>query len=160
MWNRETKPSSTAGTPEPVAPPEPRPVPITPQVQAPPVAAAPLAPVIAKGATLVIKGDLMSAEDLVIEGRVEGRISLAEHVLTIGPGAQVSAEVDSRMLILQGVVTGNVRASERVEIRTSGRMTGDLVSPKVQMADGATFSGRLETGAPARQAGARKERVA
>jgi cytoskeletal protein CcmA (bactofilin family) len=161
MWNREMKPSSTASAPIPDPRPDPRREPIAP-AQPAPMNVAPAAQGPGRGSTLVIKGDLTSAEDLLFEGRVEGRVSLPDHVLTIGLGAQVSAEVDARVAIVQGTVTGNVSASERVELRASGRMTGDLLSPKVQMADGATFSGRLETRTPGRQGSAKapKERVA
>jgi len=105
-------------------------------------------PAKAKGSSLVIKGELSGSEDLAIEGRVEGKVSLPEHVLTIGLGAEVAAEIVARVVIVHGAVTGNITAFERVEVKTTGRMNGDLVSPKVQMSDGATFSGRLETRNP------------
>jgi cytoskeletal protein CcmA (bactofilin family) len=152
MWNRESqKTPSPAAVPataytEPVATVQPlQPTPVTPA-----------APVIAKGSSLVMKGELSGSEDLVLEGKVEGKISLPDHVLTIGLGAQVSAEVAARVVILHGTVNGNVTASERVEIKSSGRMNGDLVSPKVQMADGATFSGRLETKNPGKAGASNK----
>src|SRR6187402_3320909 len=113
MWNRETNnkpntvPGPTAYTPEP-APQQFAPVESAPVV--------PAAPVKAKGSTLVIKGELAGSEDLAIEGKVEGKISLPEHVLTIGLGAQVAAEVIARVVILHGAVTGNITAYERVEV--------------------------------------------
>ena len=145
MWNRETnnKPNTVPG---PTAyTPEPAPQQVTPVESAPVI---PAVPVKAKGSTLVIKGELAGSEDLAIEGKVEGKISLPEHVLTIGLGAHVSAEVIARVVILHGAVTGNITAYERVEVKATGRMNGDLVTPKVQMSDGATFSGRLETKNP------------
>jgi cytoskeletal protein CcmA (bactofilin family) len=152
MWNRESqKPSSSrpeAPAPFAAAPVvafEP-PAPVVPHV--PPAPVVPTAPVKAKGLTLVIKGEMTGSEDLVVEGNVEGRISLPDHVLTIGLGAQISAEVVARVVVVHGTVRGNVTANERVEIKASGRMDGDLVSPRVMMADGATFSGRLETRTP------------
>lgn len=147
MWNREPNKSNVAAMPTAVMP-EPAPMPVAPAVEPAPVV--PAAPVKAKGSSLIIKGELSGSEDLAIEGRVEGKISLPEHVLTIGLGAQVSAEVIARVVILHGAVTGNITASERVEIKATGRMNGDLVSPKVQMSDGATFSGRLETRNPSK----------
>ena len=71
--------------------------------------------------------------------------------MTIGLGARVSAEVIARVVILHGSMTGNITAFERVELKATGRMNGDLVSPKVQMSDGATYTGRLETRNPVNQ---------
>jgi cytoskeletal protein CcmA (bactofilin family) len=112
------------------------------------VAAVPVAPAKARGSTLVITGDLTASEDLTFEGRIDGTISLPDHVLTIGAEAQVSAQLTARVVVLQGTLTGNVSAFDRMEIKASGRMEGDLISPKVQIADGATFRGRLETRKP------------
>jgi cytoskeletal protein CcmA (bactofilin family) len=149
MWNRETKPGTQPTGPAPVAavpsePVQPQPVPVAPSAQ--PAAYAP--PAKAKGSSLVLKGELSAAEDLVLEGKVEGKISLPDHVLTIGLGAEVSAEILARVVVLHGKIGGNVTASERMEIKSSGRMQGDLVTPRVMMADGATFNGRLETRVP------------
>ena len=147
MWNRESKSSSPAAVPPPASS-TPQPVPVEPVVPPAPVAITPATPAKAKGSTLVITGNLSASEDLAFEGRIEGTVSLPDHVLTIGAGAEVSAEVTARVVVLQGTLTGNVSAFERMEIKPSGRMNGDLVSPKVQMADGATFCGRLETRTP------------
>ncbi len=151
MWNRESQksPSLAVSTP-PIRAAEPPPVPPPPE----PISSAPPAPVAqakAKGSTLVIRGELVASEDLVFEGQFDGRMSLPDHVLTIGLGSQVSAEVSARVVVVHGSITGNVFASERVEIRSSGRMMGDLVSPRVMMNDGATFKGRLETRLPDKQ---------
>ena len=150
MWNREPNKSTAAVMPPVAMTPEPTPQPAPPVVDsaAPYVASSPAK---AKGSSLVIKGELSGSEDLAIEGRVEGKVSLPEHVLTIGLGAHVSAEIIARVVIVHGTITGNITAFERVEVKATGRMNGDLVSPKVQMSDGATFSGRLETRNPGKQ---------
>jgi cytoskeletal protein CcmA (bactofilin family) len=96
------------------------------------------------GASLVIKGELTGAEDLVIDGRVEGKITLTGHLLTIGPQAKVKAAGVAKSVIVQGSVTGNVTATDRFEIRGGGSMTGDLTSPKVIMAEGSEFRGRVD----------------
>jgi cytoskeletal protein CcmA (bactofilin family) len=155
MWNRESnnKPNVATAPAAAASVPEPAPYPVAPVAAEPAAPAVPAAPVKAKGSTLVLKGELSGSEDLAIEGKVEGKISLPEHVLTIGLGAQVSAEVLARVVIVHGAVTGNITAFERVEVKATGRMTGDLVAPKVQMSDGATFSGRLETRNPGKNAG-------
>ena len=162
MWNRESNNKSFGATTAAAAATPPAahtPAPVQPL---PPTPVTPPAPAVAKGSTLVLRGELTGSEDLVLEGRVEGRISLPEHVLTIGLGAEVSAEVSARIVILHGRIEGNVTASERVEVWSTGRMHGDLVSPKVQLADGATFTGRLETRKPGKQdqKSARSEMVA
>jgi len=153
MWNREPQKLSGVPMSSPVMTPV-EPTPIMPQPE--PVAAAPIvpaAPAKAKGSTLIIKGELVGSEDLIFEGHIEGKITLPEHVLTIGLGAQVAAEVVARVVIVHGNITGNITASERVEIKTSGHMIGDLVTPRVMMNDGATFNGRLETRTPSKQDG-------
>lgn len=152
MWNRE--PRTPSPSPAPYTPPQP----VASAAGAiEPVPVAPVAPAKAKGSTLVIKGELSASEDLALEGRIEGTVSLPDHVLTIGPGAEVSAQITARVVVLQGTLTGNVDAFERMEIKPSGRMQGDLISPKVQMADGATFCGRLETRKPAMPSGNAKQ---
>lgn len=155
MWNREpNKPTAVAMPPVATVTPEPMPQPTAPAVE-PAAPYVPAPPAKAKGSSLVIKGELSGSEDLAIEGRVEGKVSLPEHVLTIGLGAHVSAEIVARVVIVHGAITGNITAFERVEIKATGRMNGDLVSPKVQMSDGATFSGRLETRNPGKNANAK-----
>ena len=120
-------------------------------VQAPPAVAAALnmpppagRVVAATGASLIFKGELTGSEDLVIEGRVEGKISLPGHLLTIGPQANISADIAAKGVVIHGAIVGNVAASERFEIKTGGRMTGDLASPKVVMAEGSEFRGRVD----------------
>jgi cytoskeletal protein CcmA (bactofilin family) len=148
MWNREpNKPTAVPMPPVATVTPEPMPQAAAPAVDSA-APYAPAQPAKARGSSLVIKGELSGSEDLAIEGRVEGKVSLPEHVLTIGLGAQVSAEIIARVVIVLGTITGNITAFERVEIKATGRISGDLVSPKVQMSDGATFSGRLETRNP------------
>lgn len=96
------------------------------------------------GKSIAIKGELSGAEDLTLEGRVEGKISLPENVLTIGANASISAEIVARVVVVLGSVTGNVTAKEKFEIRSGGAMEGNLAAPRITMADGAIFSGKID----------------
>ena len=96
------------------------------------------------GKSVVIKGELSGSEDLTIEGNVEGRIELKENVLTIGPNGKIRAEVFAKAVIVLGEVTGNVTASEKVDIRDNGSVDGDITSPRVAIAEGAHFRGSVD----------------
>jgi cytoskeletal protein CcmA (bactofilin family) len=96
------------------------------------------------GKSVVIKGELSGSEDLTIEGNVEGRIELKENILTIGPNGKIRAEVFAKSVIVLGEVTGNVTASEKVDIRDNGSVDGDITSPRVAIAEGAHFRGSVD----------------
>ena len=96
------------------------------------------------GKSVVINGELNGSEDLTIEGQVEGTIQLREHVLTIGPNGKIKAQVFAKSVIVLGEVTGNVTASEKVDIRDNGSVDGDIVSPRVAIAQGAHFRGSVD----------------
>ena len=96
------------------------------------------------GKSVVIKGELNGSEDLTIEGHCEGRIELRENVLTIGPNGKIRAEVFAKSVIVLGEVVGNVTASEKVDIRDNGSVDGDIISPRVAIAEGAHFRGSVD----------------
>ena len=96
------------------------------------------------GKSVVIKGELNGSEDLTIEGHVEGTIQLKDHVLTIGPNGRIKAQVFAKSVIVLGEVTGNVTASDKVDIRDNGSVDGDIVSPRVAIAEGAHFRGSVD----------------
>jgi cytoskeletal protein CcmA (bactofilin family) len=96
------------------------------------------------GKSVVIKGELSGSEDLTIEGHVEGKIELKDHVLTIGPNGKIKAQVFAKVVIVLGEVHGNVTASEKVDIRDNGSVDGDIVAPKVAIASGAHFRGSVD----------------
>ncbi len=96
------------------------------------------------GRSVVIKGELSASEDLTIEGTVDGKIELRDNTLTIGATAHIKAEVFAKVVIVLGEVNGNVAAIERVDIRDGGAVDGDLVSPRVAIADGAHFRGSVD----------------
>ena len=96
------------------------------------------------GKSVIIKGELSGSEDLTIEGHVEGRIDLKDNVLTIGPNGKIKAEVFAKAVVVLGEVTGNVTASEKVDIRDNGSVDGDIASPRVAIAEGAHFRGSVD----------------
>lgn len=103
------------------------------------------------GPNIRIQGELSGDEDLVVEGRVEGKISVSKG-LRIGPQAQVNAEVKAHHVVIAGRVVGNVVAAEKVEILPSGILEGNIRSPKIAIAEGAQFKGSVDMsgkGAPA-----------
>ena len=95
------------------------------------------------GKSLVIKGELSGSEDFTVYGQMEGSIRLPDHTLTIGPNADIKAHIFARAVLIMGAVTGDVRAKERIEIRATGSVTGDLESPRLVIADGGHLVGRV-----------------
>jgi cytoskeletal protein CcmA (bactofilin family) len=106
------------------------------------------------GKSVVIKGELLGSEDLTIEGHVEGKIELRENVLTIGPNGKIKAEVFAKAVVVLGEVTGNVSATDKVDIRENGSVEGDIVAPKVAIAEGAHFRGSIDMQQAAKPASA------
>ena len=143
MWKRDEAVKPAGSQPAPAAPVAPSPV----------THAAPAAQpdsrrmerdVVNIGKSVVIKGELNGSEDLTIEGHVEGKIELKDHVLTIGPNGKIKAQVFAKSVIVLGEVNGNVTASEKVDIRDGGSVDGDIVSPRVAIAEGAHFRGTVD----------------
>lgn len=96
------------------------------------------------GKSIVINGELSGSEDLTIEGQVDGKIELRNHVLTIGSNGRITAQVAAKSIIVLGHVTGNLIATEKVDIRESGSVEGDIVAPRVAIADGSHFRGSID----------------
>lgn len=96
------------------------------------------------GKSIVIKGEVSGSEDLTVEGQVEGQIELRDHVLTVGATGHVHADVAAKSIIVLGQVRGNLTASEKVDIREKGSVEGDIVAPRVALADGADFRGSID----------------
>jgi cytoskeletal protein CcmA (bactofilin family) len=108
------------------------------------------------GPSIMIKGELQGDEDLTIDGRVEGKIELRDHNLTIGPNGKIKADLYANIIVIAGDVQGNAHAKERVEIAPTGRLSGDIAAPRITIADGAHFKGSvdMERADAARKAGA------
>lgn len=96
------------------------------------------------GTSLVIQGKIISSEDLTINGQVEGTIELGDHSLIIGVGAAIQANLVAKAIVISGSVTGNVRASDKVDLRPTGSVDGDITTPRLVMADGAVIKGRVD----------------
>jgi cytoskeletal protein CcmA (bactofilin family) len=97
------------------------------------------------GPTLEIEGEIEGDEDLVIQGRIHGKVTLKKDLTVDGTG-RVEASINTKNLAVSGTLVGNVQASERVEVRKEGKMVGDIKAPRVVIADGAKFKGNIEMG--------------
>jgi cytoskeletal protein CcmA (bactofilin family) len=96
------------------------------------------------GKSLVIKGEVTGSESLYIDGRVEGSISLAGNRVTVGRNGVVAANINAREIVVLGKVRGNLTASDRVDIRSDGSLTGDVVAARISIEDGAYFKGGID----------------
>ncbi len=95
------------------------------------------------GPTLEIEGEIEGDEDLVIQGQVRGKI-ISHKSLTVDKSGQVEATITTHSMTVSGRLSGNVEASDKVEIRTEGKMVGDIKSPRIVIADGAKFNGNIQ----------------
>jgi cytoskeletal protein CcmA (bactofilin family) len=96
------------------------------------------------GKALRIEGRVTSAENLTIDGQVQGTIELGEHSLTIGAGAAVTADLAAKTIVIGGRVIGNIVATDGLSLQATGSVEGDIVAPRLSMADGATIKGKVE----------------
>jgi cytoskeletal protein CcmA (bactofilin family) len=96
------------------------------------------------GKSFSIKGEVSSSEDLYVDGQVEGTIALQEHHLTIGPSGRAQADVNAKGVVVLGTVKGKVQATDRVEIRKTGSVVGDLVTARLTIEEGAHFKGSID----------------
>ena len=96
------------------------------------------------GASLAIKGHITGTEDLRIDGKVDGPVSLRGHELTVGPTAQLNSEIQAGEVVVYGKVVGNLHARGRVDIKKDGSIVGDISSARISIEDGAHFKGRIE----------------
>jgi cytoskeletal protein CcmA (bactofilin family) len=97
------------------------------------------------GKSVIFIGSLISSEDMSIDGHVEGTIEVLDQALTVGPDADIRADITAKVVTIHGTVIGNVRASAKVDICATARIEGDLVAPCIVIADGAVVCGRIDT---------------
>ena len=159
MWKPTTPNAQNPPTPEPSRP---TPTP-APSMSEPTPAAAPrnatlnTADQATIGKSLVIKGEVTGSESLYIDGRVEGSINLSGNRVTVGRNGIVNANISAREIVVLGKVRGNLQASDRVDIRTEGSLTGDVVAQRISIEDGAFFKGGIDIRKPGQNAdGGRK----
>jgi cytoskeletal protein CcmA (bactofilin family) len=96
------------------------------------------------GKTVVIRGEVKGSEDLIVDGRVEGTVSLSESRLTIGPNANVAADLSAKDVLILGQVQGNIVASGRVELRAGCQVVGDIRALRLAVEDNAVFRGKVD----------------
>lgn len=98
------------------------------------------------GESVTVRGDVVSSADLTIDGQVQGTIELGDHELTIGESASVIADLTAKAVIISGKVKGNVLGMLRVELKKTSSVEGDVTAPKFTMEEGASISGKIDTG--------------
>jgi cytoskeletal protein CcmA (bactofilin family) len=148
MWKRENEGLQMSPAPATTTPAAPRrdPEP-APAVAAPPSPRASESASTGRavlGAATTVRGELSGEEDLLVEGKVEGKVDLRQNAVTVGAKGRVAAEVHARTIVIDGEVEGNLTAEEQIVIRRSGRVRGDLVAPRVTIEDGARFKGSID----------------
>ena len=150
MWKPTNQPTTPGrpGTPEPEQRPAmstpPAPVMGEPAAPRPVTTTTTTADQATIGKSLVIKGEVTGSESLYIDGRVEGSINLAGNRVTVGRNGVVAANINAREIVVLGKVRGNLTASDRVDIRSDGSLTGDVVAARISIEDGAFFKGGID----------------
>src|SRR6059058_5766066 len=157
MWKPTNQPTSPSRPGEPERPA--MPASSVPSMSEPAAAAAPrtaattttTADQATIGKSLVIKGEVTGSESLYIDGRVEGSINLSGNRVTVGRNGVVAANINAREIVVLGKVRGNLTASDRVDIRSDGSLTGDVVAARISIEDGAFFKGGIDIRKPGQQ---------
>ncbi len=144
MWKpNQTGPIATNLPPEPA-----RPAPPTPAFEPPARPPAPTGEQATIGKGLFIKGEITGSESLFVDGKVEGSINLPGNRVTVGRNGQVAANINAREIVVLGKVRGNVTASDRVDIRAEGSLSGDVAAARISIEDGAFFKGGIDIRKP------------
>ncbi len=144
MWRPVKQPATPPQAEKPVRPSTPSLIPAEPTPAAARNAILDIAEQATIGKSLVINGEVTGAESLYIDGRVEGSISLAGNRVTVGRNGVVAANINAGEIVVLGKVSGNLVASDRVDIRSGGSLTGDVVAQRISIEDGAFFKGGID----------------
>ena len=156
MWTPNKPGSTTPQTPEPQRPAT-QPTssfetstatPARPAAATPASAAAATGEQATIGKSLIVKGEVSGSESLYIDGKVEGAINLPGNRVTVGRNGQVAANIMAREIVVLGKVRGNCQASDRVDIRSEGSLTGDVIAARISIEDGAFFKGGIDIRKP------------
>jgi cytoskeletal protein CcmA (bactofilin family) len=147
MWKRDAspKPVNTPMEPAPAVPAapaaaSPAPRPVEPrQVERVESHAA-----MSLGKSVMIKGELSASEDLTLHGQMEGHVTVPDHTVTVGPEADVRADIKAATVVIMGIVSGSVNATRKVEVKSTGSLTGDITSPSIVIDDGGQFVGKVQ----------------
>jgi len=155
MWKPNQTGPTSPSTPEPARPAAPTSSPATfepgtvrPTTGAAASAAVPSGEQATIGKSLFVKGEVSGSESLYIDGKVEGTISLPGNRVTVGRNGQVAANITAREVVVLGKVRGNIHASDRVDIRSEGSLTGDVAAARISIEDGAYFKGGIDIRKP------------
>jgi cytoskeletal protein CcmA (bactofilin family) len=157
MWKPNQPGNNTPSSPEPVRPVTPGGTTFEASPSRPPVGGTATSAVAAGeqatiGKSLVVKGELSGSESLYIDGKVEGAINLPGNRVTVGRNGQVAANIVAREIVVLGKVRGNCQASDRVDIRSEGSLTGDVIAARISIEDGAFFKGGIDIRKPGAEA--------
>jgi cytoskeletal protein CcmA (bactofilin family) len=155
MWKPNQTGPTSPSTPEPARPTPPAAAPTTfetgtvrPATAAAAAAALPTGEQATIGKSLIVKGEVSGSESLYIDGKVEGAINLPGNRVTVGRNGQVAANITAREVVVLGKVRGNIQASDRVDIRSEGSLTGDVAAARISIEDGAYFKGGIDIRKP------------
>jgi cytoskeletal protein CcmA (bactofilin family) len=110
------------------------------------------------GRSLVIKGEVRGEESIYIDGQIEGTINFADHRVTIGRNGKVTANIAAREVVVMGSVKGNVQCTDRVDIRAEGCLTGDIITQRISVEDGAVLTGSVQIRSTEAKAEHKKEK--
>ena len=148
MWKPNQPGSQTPPTPEPARPQPPAGAPAYDAAARAGSSASSTGEQATIGKSLVVKGELSGSESLYVDGKVEGAINLPGNRVTVGRNGQVAANIMAREIVVLGKVRGNCQASDRVDIRSEGSLTGDVVAARISIEDGAFFKGGIDIRKP------------
>jgi cytoskeletal protein CcmA (bactofilin family) len=155
MWKPNQAGPTSPSTPEPARPAPSAPTPtafepgtVRPTAGAASSAAVPTGEQATIGKSLFVKGEVSGSESLYVDGKVEGSINLPGNRVTVGRNGQVAANITAREVVVLGKVRGNVHASDRVDIRSEGSLTGDVAAARISIEDGAYFKGGIDIRKP------------